>query len=112
MRALVVWMAIIGCAVYAQAGPLDKVKPAVNKVVPELWTVKIHLKSGEVVAVEKVAMSKWGVTKRLAFNSLDKVVVVLPVGAEEVRRIPTADIEKIEIVPAKIVPEVVPQPKP
>lgn len=44
MRALLVWIALFGLAVYAQAGPLDRVKPAVDKVVPELWSVNIHLK--------------------------------------------------------------------
>lgn len=111
MKSLFVWMALFGMVAYAQAGPLDKVKPAVEKVVPELWDLSIYLKGGEVVKVEKVGFTEWGLRKRLTINASTKVLTVIPVGSEEARRIPTADVEKIEMTPRKK-PEVdtVPQP--
>lgn len=111
MKSLLVWMALLGVVAYAQAGPLDKIKPAVEKVVPELWDVSIHLKGGEVVKVEKVGFTEYGLRKRLTINAAKKTLTVIPVGSEEARRISTADIEKIEMTPHKK-PEVVPQPKP
>lgn len=111
MRALLVWIALFGLAVYAQAGPLDRVKPAVDKVVPELWSVNIHLKGGEVVKLEKVGFTEWGLRKRLTVNSAKKTLTVIPDGETQLRVIPTADIEKIEMVPVKDMPEVNPEPQ-
>ncbi len=113
MKSLLVWMAILGFAVYAQAGPLDRVRPAVDKVVPELWDINIHLKNGEVVKVEKVGFTEWGLRKRLTMNAVTKTLTVVPVGEEEARKIPTADVEKIEMTKSKVNPDLdtVPQPK-
>lgn len=124
MRALLVWMAIFGFAVYAQAGPLSKpldtTKDVVKKVVPEVYDVSIHLKSGEIVKINKLGMTPWGVKHRLSFNSLDKTLRVIPADSDEdkkIRVIKTADIEKIEAVPVRENdknpgPETVPAPKP
>ncbi len=113
MRSLVVCLALLGVCGLAQAGPLDRVKPTVDKVVPELWDISIHLKGGEVVKVEKVGFSEWGLRKRLTMNALSKTLTVVPTGQEEARRIPTADVEKIEMSKSKVLPDndTVPQPK-
>lgn len=83
-----------------QAGPFGGApKDVVKTVVPDLYDISIHLKGGEVVKLDKVGFTEYGLRKRLTINAAKKVLTVIPVGEVEVRRIPTADIEKIEMVP-------------
>lgn len=85
-----------------EAGPFGgQPKEVIKKVVPDVYDISIHLKGGEVVKIDKVGFSEWGLRKRLTINSATKVLTVVPEGKEEVRRIPTADIEKIEMVPVR-----------
>lgn len=92
---------------YAAAGPLDK---AVDIVRPELYSVSIYLKGGEVVKVEKVAFTEWSLKKRFTINASTKTLKVIPQGDDKLRVIPTADIEKIEMTRAKDEPAPVPTP--
>ncbi len=112
MRMFIVLVALF-VATFANtvgAGPLDRSKDVITKVVPDLYDISIHLKGGEVVKLDKVGFTEMGIRKRLTINATKKVLTVIPVGEVEVRRIPTADIEKIEMIPHKK-PDVVPAPQ-
>jgi hypothetical protein len=88
-----------------EAGPFGgRPKEVVKTVVPEVYDVSIYLKGGEVVKVQKVGATPWGVKHRLSFNSLDNTLRVITPdkdGVNHVRVIKTADIEKIEAVPVR-----------
>ncbi len=89
----------------------------VEVVTPDLYDVKITLKTGEVLKFDKVASNKRSLEKKFVFRALDHTLRVVPDPKEgekaKVRVIRSSDIEKIEIVKHKeAVPEPAPQPVP
>ena len=115
MKRSLVWLTILWAVCFVQfssARPFDRVKPQVEKVVPDVFDVSIHLKGGTVVKVEKIGFSELGTSRRLSFRALDKTLYVMPTGATELLEIKTADIEKIEMVKRgeEPKPDVVPEP--
>ncbi len=127
MKAFIVLLGLclIGFCAGVEAGPFGgQPKEVIKKVVPEVYDISIYLKGGEVVKVQKVGATPWGVKHRLSFNSLDNTLRVITPdkdGTNSIRVIKTADIEKIEAVPIRKpdievkpapVPENVPAPKP
>ena len=112
LRAVLCWTLLFGLCAYAQCEPLDKtprLKNLITTVAPENYEARITLKSGEVIVVERIALTEASLSRRFTINAIDRTMRVKPKGEDRRKTLNTDDIEKIEIVRVKDEPEVTPE---